>query len=40
MLIIKSITAGDVGSFKLVNGDEVVARVDAINGDEYVLEKP
>lgn len=36
----ESIKAGDICSFKLVNGDEIVAKVKEVNGDSYRLERP
>ena len=41
MLISNSkIAAGDVAAFKLVNGDEIIARVASITETEYALERP
>jgi hypothetical protein len=41
MLISNSrIAAGDVAAFKLVNGDEIVARIAELTETEYVLERP
>lgn len=41
MLISKSsIQAGDVVSFKLVNGDELVAKIVEIGDNEYIVERP
>jgi hypothetical protein len=41
MLISKStIAKGDIASFKLVNGDEIVSRVEEIEGDVYSLNRP
>jgi len=41
MLVSKSkIDDGDVVSFKLVNGDEIVAKVASQSDDSYVLSKP
>lgn len=42
MLISKSrkIDDGDIVSFKLVNGDEMVARVESQTDDSYVLNRP
>lgn len=42
MLISKStkIDAGDIVSFKLVNGDEIVAKVEEVGTNEYTLNKP
>lgn len=40
MLLSKNIGDGDIGSFKLVNGDEIVARVSKSSATEFKLEKP
>jgi len=41
MLIQKSkISVGDIASFKLNNGDELVAKIEEINQDTYTLSKP
>jgi len=40
MLISKSSSIGDITSFKLTNGDEVVARIVDITNDAYTLSKP
>lgn len=41
MLVSKSsCSVGDVVSFKLVNGDEIVAKIVEIGDNEYVLERP
>jgi hypothetical protein len=41
MLISNSrIAKGDVAAFKLVNGDEIVARIAEINDNDYLLERP
>lgn len=41
MLVSKSsCEVGDVASFKLANGDEIVAKIAEITGSEYVLERP
>jgi hypothetical protein len=41
MLISRSkFDAGDVVTFKLVNGDEIVAKVVEILGQDYVVERP
>jgi hypothetical protein len=41
MLISKNdISIGDIASFKLTNGEEVVARIKDITNDAYVLSKP
>ena len=34
------VAVGDVIAVKLINGEEILARLDAINGDDYVLERP
>jgi hypothetical protein len=41
MLVSKSkISTGDIASFKLNNGDELVAKIVAINDNSYTLSKP
>jgi hypothetical protein len=41
MLISKqNILSGDIASFKLNNGDELVARIKEVSSDTYVLSKP
>jgi hypothetical protein len=40
MLLIKNIAEGEIASFKLVNGDEVVARVAKVLSAEYQIENP
>lgn len=41
MLISKSkVDVGDVVTFKLVNGDEIVAKIVEILGQDYVIERP
>ena len=40
MLIEKSITKGDVVSFKLASGEEVVAKLDEVNETKYTVTKP
>ena len=40
MLIEKSITKGDVVSFKLASGEEVVAKLDGLDETRYVVTKP
>lgn len=41
MLVSKPIIdAGDVVTFKLVNGDEIVAKMTEIGADSYTIERP
>jgi hypothetical protein len=40
MLIQKEYQEGDIVSFKIVNGDELVARVVGVDSDNYTLAKP
>tara|TARA_B100000214_G_C23943728_1_gene616976 strand:+ start:787 stop:1098 length:312 start_codon:yes stop_codon:yes gene_type:complete len=40
MLIEKSISKGDVVSFKLASGEEVVAKLDEVQETKYVVTKP
>lgn len=40
MLVSKKYAEGDIVSFKLVNGDEIVARVGSEDNDGYQIEKP
>jgi hypothetical protein len=40
MLVSKKYAEGDIVSFKLVNGDEIVARIASEDNDSYILEKP
>ena len=40
MLLQKSFNKGDVVSFKLNNGEEVITRIDEENIDHYTLNKP
>lgn len=40
MLVSKKYSVGDIVSFKLVNGDEIIARVVEENDGSYVVEKP
>ena len=41
MLISNSkIAVGDIASFKLTNGDEIVAKVTSLDGEHYTLSKP
>jgi hypothetical protein len=35
-----TISVGDIASFKLSNGDEIVARIADITNDAYALNKP
>lgn len=34
------ITAGDVIAVKLINGEEILARLVSVEGDDYVIERP
>ena len=40
MLIEKTISKGDVVSFKLASGEEVVAKIDELLDDKYIVTKP
>ena len=40
MLVSKIYSVGDIVSFKLVTGDEVVARVESIDNDWFEISKP
>jgi hypothetical protein len=40
MLLKKDYAEGDIVSFKLVNGDEILARVLETNSDSWVISKP
>lgn len=40
MLINKGYSSGDIVSFKLVNGDEVVAKIVEQTSDAYIVSKP
>lgn len=40
MLIEKPISSGDIVSIKLINGDEIIARLDDENADEIKITKP
>ena len=40
MLIEKTISKGDVVSFKLAAGEEVVAKIDQLTDDKYIVTKP
>lgn len=41
MLISKNkISVGDIATFKLVNGDEVIAKVSSITDSSYLLNRP
>jgi hypothetical protein len=40
MLINKGYSSGDVVSFKLVNGDEVVAKIVEQTGDSFTISRP
>lgn len=40
MLISKGYQEGDIVSFKLINGDEIVARIISIDNNNYEISKP
>ena len=40
MLVSKKYSEGDIVSFKLVNGDEIVAKINSEQQDGFVVEKP
>ena len=40
MLINKGFTNGDIISLKLINGDEIIARFESENIDEFTISKP
>jgi hypothetical protein len=40
MLLKKDYAKGDVVTFKLVNGDEILARVVSTNDDSWIISKP
>lgn len=40
MLINKGYSNGDIVSFKLVNGDEIIARITECNGNGWKVERP
>lgn len=40
MLVQKTYATGDVVCFKLVNGDETIARIESDNSAEFVVSKP
>lgn len=40
MLVSKTYSAGDIVSFKLITGDEIVARIESIETDYYEISKP
>lgn len=40
MLIDKGYAAGDIVCFKLVNGDETVAKIVSDNADAFIVQKP
>lgn len=40
MLINKGYSVGDIVSFKLVNGDEIVAKIAESDGDNWKVERP
>jgi hypothetical protein len=40
MLLEKPITAGDVVSIKLINGDEIIARLESETAEEIKINRP
>jgi hypothetical protein len=40
MLVSKGYHDGDIVSFKLVNGDEIVARINSSDSDSFEISKP
>lgn len=40
MLLSKGYQEGDIVSFKLINGDEIVARIISIDNNNYEISKP
>jgi hypothetical protein len=40
MLVSKIYSVGDIVSFKLITGDEIVARIELIDTDWYEISKP
>lgn len=40
MLVTPPISKGDIVSFKLASGEEVVAKIDEINETSYIVTKP
>jgi hypothetical protein len=40
MLVSKGYQDGDIVSFKLVNGDEIVARINSSDSDSFEISKP
>lgn len=40
MLVSKIYSQGDIVSFKLINGDEIVARIESIDSDWFEVSKP
>ena len=40
MLITKGLSEGSVATFKMYNGEEVIARLVRVEDDDYVIEKP
>ena len=40
MLITKGLSEGSVATFKMYNGEEVIAKLVRIDDDAYVIEKP
>jgi hypothetical protein len=40
MLVSKKPSSGDIVSFKILNGDELIARISEVRDDEYVFVQP
>jgi len=40
MLVSKTYSTGDIVSFKLINGDEIVARIELVDTDWFEISKP
>lgn len=40
MMLIKGYNKGDVISFKLTSGEEIIARLDEVRSDEFIILKP
>lgn len=40
MLVTKIYSKGDIVSFKLINGDEIVARIELVDTDWFEISKP
>ena len=40
MLVLKTYSTGDIVSFKLINGDEIVARIELVDTDWFEISKP